>query len=162
MPIVPDGLTDTGTAAAASDPTFEVVARTAGIKDPLPVAGASVEYADLERALGIAVLRAVRPRHDHTLTVELIAATADYAQTRLRISLVARATLRSHEGNAFVAQTQAICRDAALVAPEAGGAVVWACMVRLGRDLGGWVDGIWGIPPQAPTVPPSPQEGKKQ
>jgi hypothetical protein len=149
--IVPDGLTDTGTAAATSDPTFEVVARTAGIKDPLPVTGASVEYADLERALGAAVVRAVRPRHEHTLTVELIAATADYAQTRLRISLVARATLRSHEGNAFIAQTQAICRDAALVSPDAGGAVVWACMVRLGRDLGGWLDGL-----------PEPKEGKSQ
>ena len=142
MPVVPDGVQDTGTSAAASDPSFEVVARTAGVKDPLPVGGASVAYADLERALGQAVIRAVRPRHDHTLTVELIAADADYARTRLAVSLVARATLRTREGNAFVAQTQVICRDSALLAPEAGASVVWSCMSRLGRDLGGWLDGI--------------------
>jgi hypothetical protein len=142
VPVVPDGVKDEGTSAAASDPSFEVVARTASVKDPLPVDGASVAYADLERALGQAVIRAVRPRHDHTLTVELIAAEAKFSSTRLSISLVARATLRAHEGNAFVTQTQVVCRDAALVEPEAGGNVVWSCMTRLGRDLGGWLDGV--------------------
>jgi hypothetical protein len=142
VPVVPDGVKDEGTSAAASDPSFEVVARTAGVKDPLPVDGASVAYADLESALGQAVIRAVRPRHDHTLTVELIAADASYAHTRLAVSLVARATLRTHEGNAFVTQTQVVCRDAALTSPEAGASVVWSCMTRLGRDLGGWLDGV--------------------
>ena len=142
VPVVPDGPQDTGTSAAASDPSFEVVARTASVKDPLPVTGAHVAYAELERALGQAVIRAVRPRHDHTLSVELVAAEAEFANSRLSVSLVARATLRTREGNAFVAQTQAICRDAALVAPSSGASVVWSCMVRLGRDLGGWLDGI--------------------
>jgi hypothetical protein len=41
-----------------------------------------------------------------------------------------------------VTQTQVVCRDAALVSPEAGANVVWSCMTRLGRDLGGWLDGV--------------------
>jgi hypothetical protein len=142
VPVVPDGQTDTGTSAAASDPTFEVVARTTSVRDPLPVSGGSVEYADLERALGKAVIRAVHPRHDQTLTVELVAAAADYAQERLKVALVARATLRMREGNAFVAQTQIVCRDGEIVEPEAGATVVWACMMRMGRDLAGWLDGL--------------------
>lgn len=142
VPIIPDGERDTGTAAASADPTFAVVARTMNVRDPLPLAGASVAYADLERALGQAVMRAVRPRHDHTLTVELIAAEAEYARARVAVALVARATLRSRAGNAFVGQTQVLCRDAAIVGPEAGANVVWACMTQLGRDLGGWLDGI--------------------
>jgi hypothetical protein len=101
-----------------------------------------VEYADLERALGAAVIRAVRPRHEHTLTVELIDASASFAQARLRVSLVARATLRAREGNAFVAQTQVVCRDGAIVSAEAGTIVVWSCMLRMGRDLAGWLDGL--------------------
>ncbi len=142
VPVVPDGARDTGTSSAPSDPSFEVVARTASVKDPLPVSGADVAYADLERALGQAVIRAVHPRHDQTLTVELVAAEAAYKHSRLSVSLVARATLRAREGNAFVTQTQVICRDAALVTPENGASVVWSCMTRLGRDLSGWLDGV--------------------
>lgn len=142
VPVVPDGVQDTGTSAAPSDPSFEVVARTASVKDPLPVTGGGVAYAELERALGQAVIRALHPRHDQTLTVELVAAEAEYAHSRLSVSLVARATLRAREGNAFVTQTQVICRDAALVTPEKGASVVWSCMTRLGRDLGGWLDGV--------------------
>ena len=141
MPVVPDGM-DGGASAAPSDPTFEVVARVAGVEDPLHVSGASVAYSQLDRALDRAVLRGVHPRHDHTLTVELIAGDARYRDTRLDVSLVARATLRTRSGNAFVAQTQVVCRDGAIIAPEAGAQVVWFCMTRLGQDLGGWLDGI--------------------
>src|SRR5450432_2329140 len=107
VPVMPDG-TPIGTSAAPSDPSFEVVARTAGVKDPLPVSGTSVRFANLEPALGNAVLRNVRPRHASTLTVELIAADAKHDSSRLTVSIVARATLRAREGNAFVAQTQVI------------------------------------------------------
>jgi len=140
VPVEPHGAAASGT--SSSDPSFEVVARTSSVKDPLPVSGAGVAYGDLERALGRAVLRGVRPIHDHTLTVELVSAEADYAHARLAISLVARVTLRRREGNAFVAQTQIICRDSSSVAPESGGAVVWSCMTHLGRDLGGWLEGL--------------------
>ena len=137
--VIPDGLAVTGSARATADPTFEVVARIAGAKDPLPVSGAHVAYADLETALDQAVLRAVPPRHDHVLTVELVAADALYANTRLSVSLVVRATLRAKAGDTFVAQKQFLCRDGAIIPPEQGERVIWSCMTRLGQDLGGWL-----------------------
>lgn len=139
--VIPATGVDTGTASASSDPSFEVVARTGAVKDPLPVVGSDVAYADLERALNQAVIHAVRPKHDHTLTVELVSAEASYAQARLSVSMVVRATLRARTGNAFVGQTQVVCRDAALVVPEQGASVVTSCMAALGRDLGGWIEG---------------------
>jgi hypothetical protein len=141
--VVPDGAT-IGTLATPADPTFEVVARISGARDPLGVSNADVAYADLERALDEAVVHAVSPRHDSVLTVELVAADAGYAGTRLHVSLVVRATLRTRIGNAFVAQTTVVCRDGAIVPPEAGGKVVWSCMTRLGHDLGGWLAGLGG------------------
>ena len=132
VPVIPDG-------TPQLDPTFEVVARVAGASDPLSVEHASVAYADLERALGRAVSTAVTPRHDMVLTVELVAAEASYHEGRLAVSLVARATLRTRIGNAFIAQTTVVCRDGAFVDPEAGAKVMWSCMTRLGHDLGGWL-----------------------
>jgi hypothetical protein len=142
VPVVPNGIPDTGTSSAPADPTFEVVARIAGARDPLPVGGTHVSFADLETALNRAVLRAVRPRHDSVLTVELIHADATYSNTRLSVVLVVRATLRTRYGDEFVAQKQVICRDGAIIAPDQGAAVIWSCMTRLGQDLGGWLDGL--------------------
>jgi hypothetical protein len=136
--VVPDGRGG-GTSTAPSDGTFEVVARISGARDPLSVAGADVAYADLERALDEAVVHAVPPRHDSVLTVELVAADAGYNGARLDVSLVVRATLRTRVGNAFVGQTTVVCRDGAIVPPEAGAHVVWSCMSRIGHDLGGWL-----------------------
>jgi hypothetical protein len=148
VPVVPNGEPPhSGASAAASDPSFEVVARTAGVRDPLPVGGSNVVYANLEPALNNAVLRSVRPRHACTLTVELVSADADYTRARLAVSLVARATVRLREGNAFLAQTTVVCRDSAIVSPEVGATVVWSCMTRLGRDLGGWFEGL-ATPPE--------------
>jgi hypothetical protein len=141
IPVVPDGVTP-GVATAAADPTFQVVAHVAGIKDPLPVAGASVAFADLARSLGQAVLRSVPPRHDNVLTVELVAGDASYKDTRFSVSLVVRATLRERFGDTFIAQRQAVCRDGAIIEPEAGARVIWSCMTRLGQDLGGWLQGL--------------------
>src|SRR5512135_2072800 len=87
--VIPDGTTG-GTSAAPADPTFEIVARVAGAKDPLPVGGSRVAYADLERSLGQAITRAVPARHDSVLTVELVAADADFRAPRLAVSMVAR------------------------------------------------------------------------
>src|SRR5690349_786707 len=138
VPIVPDGA-GAGASAAPNDPTFEVVARTVGVKDPLPVNGAGVSYGELETALAQAILRAVKPHHDSVLTIELVGAEADYARERLSVSFVVRATLRAKNGNAFIGQTQAVCRDGEIIAPERGATVVWSCMTRLGQDIGGWL-----------------------
>lgn len=140
VPVVPDGTATAGTSSA--DPTFEVIARVNGVRDPLPVSGASVAFADLQRSLGQAVVRSVGPRHDSVLTVELVAGDAEYNEPRLAVSLVARATLRSRAGNTFVGQTEVVCRDGAIVAPEQGGRVIWSCMTRLGQDLGGWLSDL--------------------
>jgi hypothetical protein len=137
--VTPDGVPST---TAVSDPTFEVVARIAGAKDPLPVSGAHVAFSDLETALGQAVLRVVKPRHDSVLTIELIAADAAYKDTRLAVSMVVRATLRTRLGNTFVAQTQVVCRDGAIIDADAGAKVIWSCMTHLGQDLGGWLEGL--------------------
>ena len=137
VPVIPDGTPTGGTSPI--DPTFEIVARINGIRDPLPVVNANVAFAGLERSLGQAVVREVAPRHDSVLTVELVAGDADYRDPRLSVSLVARATLRTRVGNTFVAQTEVVCRDGAIVTPESGGHVIWSCMTRLGHDLGGWL-----------------------
>lgn len=137
VPVVPVGPPSGG--VSALDPTFEVVPRITGARDPLPVPGTDVAYADLQQALGHAVSREVAPRHGTDLTVELIAADAEYRGARLSVSMVARATVRERLGHTFVAQTQVVCRDGAIVSPDAGAWVVWACMARLGRELAGWV-----------------------
>jgi len=138
--VVPDGAG--GKTTAPSDPTFEVVPRIAGLRDPLPVNGASVDFVDLAAALGQAIVRTIAPRRDSVLTVELIAGDASYKDTRLSVSLVARATLRSRLGNDFIAQTQVLCRDGAITDAEAGARVMWSCMTHLAQDLGGWLEGL--------------------
>jgi hypothetical protein len=141
IPVVPDGFAQ-GASTAAADPTFQVVARVAGVKDPLPVGGADVAFADLATSLDQAVRRSVPPRHDNVLTVELIAGDASYKDTRLSVSLVVRATLRLRYGDTFIAQKQVVCRDGAIVEPERGARVIWSCMTRIGQDLGGWLEDL--------------------
>jgi hypothetical protein len=141
IPVIPDGFAQ-GASTAAADPTFQVVARVAGIRDPLPVGGADVAFADLATSLDQAVRRSVPPRHDNVLTVELIAGDASYKDTRLQVSLVVRATLRLRYGDTFVAQKQVVCRDGAIVEPEKGARVIWSCMTRIGQDLGGWLEDL--------------------
>ena len=126
-------------AAATSDPTFEVVTRLSGARDPLPVGDTEVSYAELAGALGEAVVRELAPRHDSVLSVELVAAEARYRERRLDVSLVVRATLRTRVGNAFIAQTTIVCRDGAIIDPSHGVRVMWSCMTRIGHDLGGWL-----------------------
>jgi hypothetical protein len=127
---------------SATDPTFEVVPRLAGARDPLPVAGSDVAFADLARALGHAVLRAVAPYHDGVLTVELVRADAEYNSARLSVSLVVRATLRRRVGNDFIATTTSVCHDGAIADPDVGAPVLWSCMARIGRELAGWIADI--------------------
>lgn len=124
-----------------ADPTFEVITQLAGARDPLPVAGGDAEYADLERSLSQALVHAVMPRHDSVLTVELVRADAQYEHGRLSVSLVVRGTVRTHIG-AFIAQTQAVCRDGAIITPESGARVMWACMSRISKDIAGWLQGL--------------------
>lgn len=146
--MVPESASTGGTSVTPQDPTFEVITQLAGAKDPLPVAGGDAEYADLERSLAQALVHAVIPRHDSVLTVELVRADAEYEHGRLSISLVVRGTLRTHIGE-FIAQTQSVCRDGAIITPDSGARVMWACMTRISKDIAGWLQGL----------PPTSQEG---
>ena len=69
--------------------------------------------------------------------MELTQADASYADGRMIVTLATRATLRTREGRAYLAQTQVSCREAGMVPAERGAPVIFACMERVGRDLAG-------------------------
>lgn len=131
---------------------LEVVTRSTAIRDPLPVNNSNVVYGDIEAAMGHAVSSAtVQWAAEHQkqrptgwqLTVELTDATAEEQDGgRLIVSLNARATLRTREGNTYLAQTQAGCNTTGIVTPENGSTVLYNCMTRIGRDLAYWLAGV--------------------
>jgi hypothetical protein len=130
---------------------LEVVTRSTAVSDPLPVHGSGVSYQDVEAALGLAVTTAAAPFAQnfkekrpggYQLTIEIMQADVDYSKGRLVMAMNVNATLRSRIGRVYLAQTQARCQQAGLVEAEQGGPVVYACMMRIGRDLGGWMGGL--------------------
>ncbi len=136
------------TVTPGKDIPLEIVTRSTGVRDPLPVDGSSFSFGDVEATLGHAVSSAGVPWADMhkaqrpegwQLTVELITADATYRDGRLVVTLGARATLRTRMGRTYLAQTQANCRQGAVIPPEHGAPVVFACMERIGRDLAGWL-----------------------
>ncbi len=139
------------TLTPSSDVPLEVVTRSTAVRDPLPVEGSAVSYADIEGALGHAVSSATVPwaqaHRDKQpggweLLVEVIQAQAEWDGDRLVVTFNTRSTLRTRVGNQYIAQTQARCREAGLTSPERGGPVVYSCMTHLGRDLAGWLGGV--------------------
>jgi hypothetical protein len=139
------------TVTPTSQIPLEVVTRSTAVRDPLPVTGSDVAYADIEGALGHAVSSAAVPWADAhraknpegwELLVEVIQAEAEYSDGRLIVTFNTRSTLRTRVGNEYIAQTQVRCREAGLTTPEKGGPVVYACMTHLGRDLAGWLGGV--------------------
>ena len=139
-----------------TDPTdvpLRVVTRSTAVHDPLRVRGTSVVYGDVETALGHAVASAAAPwAHEHRddkkhpdgweLFVEVTNADAVYEDDRVVFSLGVRATLRARAGDLYLAQTQASCRQGGIVAPDKGAPVVYGCMMEIGRNLSGWLDGV--------------------
>jgi len=132
------------------DVSLEVVTRSTAVRDPLPVVGTTVSFADLEGALGHAVSTATIPWADAhkdarpgglQLVIDIVEAHVEFDAGRLKVTLTARATLRTRRDHDYIAQTQASCRDAGLTDPSHGATVVYACMTRLGRDLAGWLGG---------------------
>ena len=121
------------------------------MRDPLPVDGADVTYGDMEAALGFAIASATVPWADAhkaerpdgwQLFVEIIQADAEHRDGRLIVSLSVRATLRTRRGHFYLAQSQTACRQGGVVEAARGGPVVYACMMRIGRDLADWLGGI--------------------
>jgi hypothetical protein len=132
---------------------LRVVTRSTAVQDPLPLAGYNVSYGDIEAALGHAIASATTPwadahRAEGTTTdgwelfVEITNADAGYEDARVVFSLGVRATLRERAGNVYLAQTQATCRQGGLAGPDQGGPIMYKCMTEIGRDLGGWLDGV--------------------
>jgi hypothetical protein len=142
---------------------LEIVSRSTGVPDPLPVRGSDIVYGDLESALGLAVSAATAPWADAhrghpvarsggwTVLVEITEADALLEPGgRLVVDLGVRATLRTRSGNAYLGQTQSGCREGGLVSAERGAPVVYRCMTRLGRELAGWLGGGVGLDPPPP------------
>jgi hypothetical protein len=143
---------------------LEVVSRSTAVRDPLPVRGTDIVYGDLESALGIAVSSAVVPWADAhraqaskhggwSMLVEVITADAEMESGgRVVVTINVRATLRTRDGNQYLAQTQDGCREGGLRSADQGAPVMYRCMMHIGRDLAGWLGG----------VPLDPNEGGAQ
>ncbi|HEY3816265.1 MAG TPA: hypothetical protein VGL81_03790 [Polyangiaceae bacterium] len=132
---------------------LEVVTRSTAVADPLPVRGTDVAYGDVEAALGHAIASATVPwaeRHRSRakgtdgwqLFVEITNAEAEYDDGRVIFAVGVRATLRARAGNIYLAQSQASCRQGALVRSDRGAPVMYRCMMEVGHDLAGWLDGV--------------------
>jgi hypothetical protein len=67
---------------------------------------------------------------------------AVYDDGRVIFWVAVRATLRERAGNVYLAQTQASCRQGGIVAPDKGAPIMYRCMMELGRDLNGWLQGV--------------------
>jgi hypothetical protein len=144
---------------------LEVVSRSTAVPDPLPVRGSDIVYGDVEAALGMAVSSATAPwaesqrqhpiaaRGGWTVLVEVVSADAELERGgRVVVGIEVRATLRTRNGNDYLGQTQLGCREGGLVSAENGAPVIYRCMMRVGRDLAGWLAG--GVRLQPP--PPEP------
>jgi hypothetical protein len=139
------------TQTPSKDVPLEIVTRSTTIADPLPVEGSSVSFGDVETALGHAISTAAVPWADAhraerpegwQLFVELTRAEAGYHGGRLLVTLGARATLRTRSTRTYLAQTQANCKQGAVLPVESGAAVIFTCMEQIGRDLSGWLGQI--------------------
>jgi hypothetical protein len=142
---------------------LEVVSRGTAVPDPLPVRGSDIVYGDVEGALGIAVSTATGPwaegHRDYpvamhggwTVLVEMIGADAELESGgRVVVGLDVRATLRTRNGNIYLGQTQLGCHEGGLRSADEGAPVIYRCMMRIGRDLAGWLGGGVRLDPPAP------------
>jgi hypothetical protein len=139
-----------------TDPTnvpLRVVTRATAVNDPVRMHGTSIVYGDVEAALGHAISSATVPwanshrehptgREGWQLFVEVINAEASYDEGRVIFSIGVRATLRARAGNVYLAQTQTSCRQGGMGPPEKAAPTMYRCMMEIGRDLAGWLDGV--------------------
>ncbi len=89
------------------------------------------------------------------MLVEVTGADAELERGgRVVVGLDVRATLRTRSGNVYLGQTQLGCREGGLVSADEGAPVVYRCMMRVGRDLAGWLGGGVRLdpPPPEPTT----------
>jgi hypothetical protein len=139
-----------------TDPTtvpLRVVTRSTAVDDPLRMRGSGVAYGDIEAALGHAVASATVPwaeahrlhptsKDGWQLNVEITNDDAAYDDHRVIFSVAVRATLRARAGNVYLAQAQASCRQGGIAAPSKGAPIMYRCMMEIGRELAGWLEGV--------------------
>jgi hypothetical protein len=151
------------TPTPSGDIPLEVVTRSTDVRDPVPVSGSRVSYAEMEAALGHAVSSAAVPWAQANrkrrpggwqLYLEIISADVEHTGGRLIVSMTVRSTLRGRMGTVHIAQGETGCRDAGLVPAENGAPVVYSCMMRIGRDVVQWLSEVEPDPALAP--PPAP------
>jgi hypothetical protein len=132
---------------------LEVVTRSTAVRDPLPLRGTDVAYGDIEAGLGHAISTAAVPWADSHRThgtakkgwqlfVEVTNVDATYEDRRVVFSVGVRATLRARAGNVYLAQTQASCMQGGIAPPAGGAPIIYRCMMEVGHDLAGWLDGV--------------------
>ena len=144
---------------------LEIVSRGTAVPDPLPVRGSDMVYGDVESALGLAVSSAPVPwaeaHRDYpvahhggwTVLVEVVGADAELQSGgRVVVGLDVRATLRTRNGNIYLGQTQLGCHEGGLRSADEGAPVIYRCMMRIGRDLAGWLGGGVRLDPPPPEA----------
>jgi hypothetical protein len=140
-------------AAGGAPPTspMEITTRSAAVTSPLPLHGSNYAFASIEESVGRVMASAASPWAEQhraknpdgwQLLVELWQARAERHGPQITVVMGVRLTLRSRDGNQFIAQTQAHCKQSLLVDPASAAPVFYGCMTQLGRDLGGWLNGI--------------------
>jgi hypothetical protein len=144
-----------GSAVPVTDTTpreipLEVITRSSA-PDPLPLDGGGARFGDLEVSLGHAVSTAVVAWADAhrdqrpdgwQLLVELAQARAARSDGVITVALNVRATLRTRVGHAYLAQTQAHCKERDTASPERAAPLFYGCMMAVGRELAGWLGGV--------------------
>jgi len=130
---------------------IEVIARAAGVANPLPMKGSCNVFGAVEESLGHAVATATMPWAEAhragepegwQLMVDLWQASAEHRAGSVTVQLGVRATLRTRDGNRYVAQTQAHCKQTQLVRASDGAQVFYGCMNSLGRELFSWLESV--------------------
>jgi hypothetical protein len=162
VPLVRDAPPSFASPPSSGTP-LEVSSRSTAVADPLPVRGSDIVYGEMETALGAAVTTSVEPwarahagdlvarNGGWTVLVEVTGADAELESGgRVVVGLDVRATLRTRSGNVYLGQTQLGCREGGLVSAEQGAPVVYRCMLRVGRDLAGWLAGGVRLDPSNP------------
>lgn len=130
---------------------LEVVARASGVTDPLPMHGGHVAWIAVEESLARVIAHAAMPwaethRNERVggwqLAVDVWQASVRRHDHAVTVRLSVRATLRTHEGNRYLAQTQSYCQHSMLVESADAAPVFYACMNSIGHELAGWLAGI--------------------
>jgi hypothetical protein len=130
---------------------MEITTRSAAVTSPLPLHGSDYAFTSIEESIGHVMAAAAAPwaaahraknSDGWQLLVELWQAHAERRGPQITVVLGVRLTLRSRDGNQFIAQTQAHCKQSQLVDPASAAPIFYSCMTQLGRDLGGWLNGI--------------------